>query len=731
MKQYIKGNFKRTIYNNESGYKVGLFRVKETSEELIDLCNRTITFTGYFHELNEDDTYIFNGTLLEHSKYGEQFNVSEYERCLPEERDSIVEFLSSGIFKGIGERTAEKIVDRLGNNTLTIILENPSNLLLIPTVTKKQIDVLHNTLIDYEASYNTILLLNELGFITKDSMLIYNKYKQNTKNVIEENLYQVAEDINELTFKKVDSIALKYNYERLDMRRIKSAIVFTIDEICNLLGHSYLYIEELFNYTKQYLGDNIKEELFIDSLNSLILELKIVKEDEKYYLKAMWDAEENIVKRIKYLLCKEDNKYKCIDKFVKLLEEEKDITYNEEQLLAVKNAVIKNFLIITGGPGTGKTTIIKAITELYKNMNKLSYNDLVKDIALLAPTGRASKRLSEKSLLPAATIHSFLRWNKESNKFAINEYNKSDVKLVIVDEASMIDVYLFNSLLKGLSVDTKIIIVGDYNQLPSVGPGELLKDLIESNVCNVINLKYLYRQQEGSTIIDLAYDINSGIINENLFNNEKDLFFIEEKNNTVEEIKKICLQYKKIDYKEFQILVPMYKGINGIDNINKEIQEIYNPRSSSKKELIVGEITYRENDKVLQLVNMPDEKIFNGDIGIIEKIDKKEIIINFDGNSVKFTPSNYHKFKHGYAISIHKSQGSEFDTVVMPIVSAYSKMLYRKLYYTAVTRAKNKLYIVGDMNVLNYASTNNKDDIRKTSIKYKLIEKINLANSFS
>ena len=719
MDEYIKGNINKIIFQGENGYKIGLFKVSDASYEYADFIGITISFTGYFHELNEQDTYMLYGKLFNHPKYGEQFNIDHYERCMPEEKDSIIEFLSSSIFKGIGDKTAIKIVEVLGDSTLSTILERPDNLLLIPGVTKKQIDILHKALVDYESSYTTILKLNDIGFVTKDSMLIYNKYKGNTLSNIEEDLYQLTRDIRDINFKKIDMIALRQNYDRDDIRRIKSAILYTMEEMCNLLGHSYLDIKDIYSYTIRVLGNNISEEIFIEAMNSLILNLFVIKDDIRYYLKEMWDAEDNIVKRVKYLINKDKKVIKKIDNFIEDLEKDMNITYDEVQLTAVKEAMLQNFLIITGGPGTGKTTIIKSIVEMYKNINKLSYGALSKEVVLLAPTGRAAKRLSTQAVFPASTIHSFLKWNKESNKFSVNEYSKSDAKVAIIDEASMIDVYLFDSLLKGLKLDTTIIIVGDYNQLPSVGPGQLLKDLIEANSRDVVYLKQLYRQKDGSNIIKLAYDINDGVVEESVFDKGKDLKLFET-NNIMSTIRDIAVKHKDDDYKEFQILVPMYKTINGIDNINKVLQDMFNPKSSSKKEISIGENVYREGDKILQLVNMPDEKIYNGDIGIIDSINKKEMIVDFDGNSVKFTPSNYGMFKHGYAISIHKSQGSEFNTVVIPVVGGYGKMLYRKLYYTAVTRSKNNLYIVGDLNALRVASNNNYSDIRKTSIKEKL-----------
>lgn len=722
---FIKGNLKRILFQGDNGYIVGLFKVIDTNIENTDMLNQIVTFTGYFHELNEMDTYILYGKFVFHKKYGEQFATESYERCQKEDKDSIVEFLTSGLFKGIGEKKAKKIVDVLGKDTLKIILENPENLILIPTITKKQADMLHNTLLDYESSYQTILYLTELGFSTKESMIIYNKYKQKTMDIINNNLYQITYDLKDLGFNKVDTIFLKQEKNPIDSRRIEAVIIYVMNEICNIIGHSYLLIDEIYSNTLKVLNSKLTEKDFINNLNNLILNDKIVKKEEKYFLKEMDEEEEYIVKRIKYLVGLPSNIIKKLDDKIANLELENRITYNDDQLSAIKLSQEKNFLTITGGPGTGKTTIIKAIVNLYQNINKLNYEDLINEVVMLAPTGRASKRISESTLLPAYTIHRFLKWNKETNKFAVNEYNKSDAKMIIIDEGSMVDIHLFYSLLKGLKTDTKIILVGDYYQLPSVGPGQVLKDIIESEVVPVVKLNYLYRQQEGSNIINLAYQVNNGKIEDDIFYKKSDLYFMNASSSEVlERIKEICINHKRDSYKDFQVLVPMYKTLNGIDNLNKAIQEIFNPKSKKKKEYVVGDVIYRENDKILQLTNMPDENIFNGDIGVISSIDKKEIIIDFDGNLVRFTPSNFNKFKHGYAISIHKSQGSEFKTVVIPVVDEYNHMLYRKLYYTAITRAKRKLYLVGNSNTLKKASINNNSDIRRTTIKDRLISKI-------
>lgn len=729
MASYIQGKYTKCIFKNNTGYNIGVFRVSDSNDpSLADYIGRSITFTGYFHDLNEIDTYLFYGKLVTHEKYGEQFQVESYERCMPEEKDSIVEFLTSGLFKGIGEAKAKKIVDVLGKDTLKIILETPDNLLLIPSISKKNVDTLHNKLKEYEASYETIMYLSDMGFSTKDSMIIYNTYKKDTKKVIEEDIYKLIEDINEIYFKKIDVIALKNGVKKDALIRVKASLLYIMDEVSNTYGHSYYFREELLNYLPRVLGVNICTELFDECINKLVEDLKIIIKEDRFYLREMYESETLIVKRFRLLNSNKEIIDKRLDSMILELEDFFDIKYNSCQLDAIKKSYMKDFLIITGGPGTGKTTIMKGIVELYRLMEKLSYEKLNDKIALLAPTGRAAKRMSEATGMPASTIHRFLKWSRDTNKFQVNEYNRSKVEFVIIDEASMIDTYLMASLLKGISSNCKVILVGDDHQLPSVGPGQVLHDLIESHAVQVVELTELYRQGIDSNIISLAYDIRNQSVNKDIFNVEDDLTFIECRDNEViPNICEICNTYKDLNYKKFQILAPMYKGLNGIDAINKNVQDIFNSKSRTKKEKVIGEFNFREDDKVIQLTNMPDDNVYNGDIGIIDRIQsspKSEIHIDFDGNLVKYTPANFINFKSAYSISIHKAQGSEFDVVVIPIVNAYNKMLYQKLIYTGVTRAKKKLYIVGDFSALIRASRNTSDDIRRTTIKNYLINGI-------
>lgn len=719
---YIKGHYQRSIYQNSNGYHIGLFKVRETnSPELTPFLDKTITFTGYFHELNDMDTYLFFGQMVEHPKYGMQFSVTSYERCKPEEKDAIVEFLTSGLFKGIGEKKAKAIVDVLGKDTLQIILENPDNLILIPGITKTNIDTLHNKLKEYESSYETVLYLSNLGFSTKDSMLIYNYYKDRVKEVIEEDIYQLEYSIYELNFKKIDRIALKNGMAKDSFVRVRAAILYIMEEVSNTYGHSYFYYDEIFQYLPRVLLISISDEVYKKAMESLIVDLMIVNKEDRYYLKDMWEAETLIVKRFRLLAHKEDEDFKNLEDKLTEMESVFGISYNEEQRRAILDSIRKNFLIITGGPGTGKTTIMKGIIELYKEVHKLSYEKLAERVQLLAPTGRAAKRMSDATLMPASTIHRFLKWQKETNKFQVNEYHKSKAEVVILDESSMVDTLLMASLLRGISANCKVIMVGDSYQLPSVGPGQVLHDLISSSKLPVVELKELYRQGMDSNILTLAYDVRKGEVVDDVFNKEEDLTFIEcSDDDVISNLMDVSSTFKDLSYKNFQILAPMYKTKCGIDMINQRLQVIFNPKDKSKKELVVGDVIFREGDKVIELTNMPDENIYNGDIGIISQIvtqPAKKITIDFDGNEVTFTAANFNKFRLAYAISIHKAQGSEFDVVVMPIVQGYRKMLYRKLVYTGITRSKKMLYLIGDKNALRQAVNNTSSDIRRTTIK--------------
>ncbi len=716
---FIKGNFKKYIFKSDKGYTVGLFKIKDTSSDLESYKGKTITFTGYFDDLNESDIYILNGNFVEHERYGEQFSTSSYEITLPNDKDNVIDFLSSNLFPGIGEKKAEQIVKVLGSNCLEVILNNPDNLYLVPKITKKQKETIEVNLNKYEQSYKTIVELNKCGFSTKDSLLINSKYKEKSLDVVNENIYTLVDDIRELSFKKIDSLRSNFNITDVDIRRIEQGIKYVLEEVSYTLGNTYFSINEIVGYTKRALFIFDEEKIY-EGINNLTIKDEIIKVEDKYFYYKMYEAENYIAKRI-FNLANNMSLGFVNDKDIKKLEEYYDISYNDDQKHAIKEALSNNFLVITGGPGTGKTTIIKAICKLYQDLNGFDTNALMENLALLAPTGRAAKRIAEQTLLKASTIHRFLKWNKEDDTFNVNEYNKSNVRFVIIDEASMIDTYLLYNLLLGLKENTKIILIGDYNQLPSVGPGQILKDIVESDLVNIIKLNKLYRQEETSNINLLAYNINNGNFSFDLFNTSDDLIFKESSSDKLKDyLKEYILKYKDMSFNDFITLAPIYKQENGIDDLNYFMQEILNPKSFNKNEIVIDGVLYRENDKVIELVNMVDDNVFNGDIGKILRIKNtspKEVLIDFDSNIVKFTPTTFNNFSLGYTISIHKSQGSEFDTVIIPVLNKYSNMLYKKLIYTATTRAKKKLILVGEIDALKRAIYNDRESTRKTNLK--------------
>ena len=712
----IKGKLSKIIFhNNQNGYTVGLLKVKES--DIDDLVNKTVTFTGNLPDLNEIDTYIMTGSLTNHEKYGSQFQVKSINRIMPQETDAMIDILSSNLFKGIGKKTAEKLVSVFKEKTFDVILNDTSNLLLIPGISEKQAKTLKEALKQYQGSYEDILMLNKLGFSTSESMKIYHYYKDKLNEVLDGNLYSIYYDIDEISFPRVDSIFVA-KYEKDSPSRVAGAIVYIIKTLSMTYGHTYFSKEEVNSYLFRVLKVEVSEKVVADAYNSLLVDERIVIKDDRLYLWEMYEAETLIARRLRLLAHEDKIKYKNLDTKIKEIETHYGIVYTDEQLDAIKLAITRKVAIITGGPGTGKTTILKGILDLYKVLSSSDKIRLNEQIALLAPTGRASKRMSEVTNFEASTIHRFLKWNKDTNRFQINEYNKSSVSFVIIDEASMIDTMLLANLLKGLKSSCHIIFVGDANQLPSVAAGDVLNDMIESKELPVYALKNWHRQGTDSKIIPFAHRINEGILDRELLNSGSDLEFIPCKDNEIiEVIGNVCKDYNSYD---LQVLAPIYKNRNGIYAINDHLQKLWNPKSPSKKEIEGNEGIYREKDKVIQLSNMKDESVFNGDIGIIDRIKllgNKELYIDYDGNLVKYTKSMLQNFTLGYAISIHKSQGSEFDTVLIPFTFDYRKMLYRKLIYTGVTRCKKKLILVGDINALEQAIRNNQEQKRRTSLK--------------
>lgn len=727
---YIKGTISKIIYrNNSNGYTVGLIKIKESDEEV----GKIETFTGVLPEFNEKTIYQLNGTFTTHNKYGYQFQVDSFEIVLPEKKDELVDFLSSDLFP-IGEKTAKKIVGAFGEDTIDVILNNKEKLLEIPRLGIERINKINNVLKEYQSTSNIVLELNRMGFNTKDSLMLLNKYKDKVIRIIDNNIYDLIDNIN-LNFKEIDTIAINNKYDLYDERRVEALIIYLLNEITFEQGDTYSFFQEIYSSIIKYLPD-LKSEDLEYYLLKLSKQKRVVIKKEKYYLKELYDAEEYIADRIYRLNNMERRKLPKLKEKIKELEQKIGITYDESQKNAIITSLNNNFTITTGGPGTGKTTIIKGIIRMLVDTCHIS----PQNIALLAPTGRASRKLIEVCNIPAYTIHKYLGWDKDNNTFSHNEINVCKEEYIIVDEASMIDTMLMFSLLKGTRLDSKFIFIGDYYQLPSVSQGQVLKDMIDSEVLDVIKLNNLYRQKDGNYIINLAHEIKNKELSDNFLTKKEDYNFIEVDNDYVlTSIKDIILKALEKGYREkdIQVLAPMYKSQNGIDNLNKMLQEIFNPKSNDKNELTVGNKIYREGDKILELVNDSDNSISNGDLGYIINITNKEkngnkkneIIVDFDGNIVSFSPDKFINITHGYAISVHKSQGGEFNMVIIPFVNSFKRMLYNKLIYTAVTRAKSKLILIGSREAFIYGVNNDYVNNRKTTLKEMLIKKYDYQRS--
>lgn len=733
MNSYIRGNVREVFYKTDKGYMVGIFKIRETNDkELESFVNRTITFNGNFHEIINDSDYKFYGEVNRHPKYGLQYKVSFYEKQIPEEKNSIITFLSSGIFPGVGVKTATKIVEKLGDSTIDLILEDYKNLMLIPSIKEEKAKMIYDILFNEQMSYKTVLHLQEKGFSMNDAVKVYEVCKGDTIKIVENNIYEIIEKVPGIGFLTIDKIAVNLGIEKEDVRRIESCILYSMYDLCMSSGNTYSSFDEIYLKTLKNLDLNIDVKDFEYYLLKLNKSNDVIILDDKYILKEIYEIENSICTKITRLVSNPPIEIKGLDGYISYLEELFGIKYNETQKKAIKTSLENKFNIITGGPGTGKTTIIKGIVESYKQIEKINNDRLADEMILLAPTGRAARRIMESTNFKAQTIHKFLKWDKETDTFEINKYNKSKTKIVLIDESSMIDIFLFNSLLEGLTDSVRIIMVGDANQLPSVLPGQILKDLIDSDIVPVVKLNELYRQKEDSYIINLASGINKGIIEDDFTEKRSDYNFIETSKEQIEYvISELCKKAieKGYNYNEVQVLVPMYKGLNGINNLNNKLQEIFNPKSKNKDEYVHNDVIFREGDKVLQTKNITELEISNGDIGIIDSITKTKdgiiAVINFDGIVVEFTKKHFEDLKLGYAISIHKSQGSEFEIVIMPMDLSFKRMLYRKLLYTGVTRAKKSLTLVGEKSAFVYATSRLEGESRNTLLCDLLKQSIN------
>lgn len=734
---FFIGQVQSEIFTSpDSFFKVLIVSVEEAN---FDWHEPEITVTGSFGDLSDDQTYRFEGKIVEHPRYGQQFQATSYHVNRPTSKDGLVDFLSGKQFTGIGKKTAEKIVDKLGTDAINKIIADPHVLDKLK-LRKAVKDSLVDNLRANQGMDEIIIGLNDLGFGANLSSAIFDKYGEETLHIINENPYQLAAEIDGISFNRADQVAQKLGIATDDSRRIDAAIIQTLDDLTMETGDTFTTTKPLLQQTIQLLAQGSGGRVSTDLIANQIVELEKNQEisyaDEKIYPTALYNAEWQIADHLHRLLTVDQEKVPAttIEKTVTKVADQSGITYDQVQKEAIKTALNSKVMLLTGGPGTGKTTIIKGIVASYAKIHNLSldvneYKEKSFPVLLAAPTGRAAKRMSEATDLPASTIHRLLGLNGREMP---TDMNARDLEgsLLIIDEMSMVDTLLFKTLIQAVPTSMHVVLVGDKDQLPSVGPGQIFHDLLDFAELPKVELTNIHRQAADSTIIPLAHAIKEGKLPSDLTNKMPDRSFISCHANQVPSVvQQIIDLSKKRDYSanDIQILAPMYRGQAGIDRLNELAQQVYNPPANGKQEVDFRGLTFRVGDKVLQLVNVPEKNIFNGDIGKITAIESgrtvgkknESITVDFDGNEVSYSRMEWNQLRLAYCISIHKAQGSQFKMVLLPIVQQFSRMLQRNLLYTAITRAAEKLVLIGEPYAV-VTSVKNEAVNRKTSLVDRL-----------
>ena len=734
-KETINGFVEKVVYRNtENGYTVVNISVEGDD----------VVCTGYFSDITEGDQIIAEGSFVEHKQYGIQFTVASYEIKEPETSVAMEKYLGSGIIKGVGPALSAKIVKKFGDETFNIIEREPERLAEIKGITEKKAMEIGAQFEEKKEFRNAMIFLNQYGVSNALAMKIYKEYGIKVMKIVRENPYRLADDIAGVGFKTADEIALRMGFSPESSMRMKAGISFALSMAASN-GHTYLLYEDLYEESKRLLG--ISEAEFENDIYELTIERKIVlkevKGERRVYNNNLYYMELTVARKLLDLNAKSENNYKVMEAKVKEVEAKTGIKLGDLQRKAVYEAVESGLVIITGGPGTGKTTTINAIIKLFEMQNM--------EILLAAPTGRAAKRMTETTGMEAQTIHRLLELNGNpeeggSMRFERNELNPLEADVIIIDEMSMVDIYLMYSLLKAITVGTRLILVGDVNQLPSVGPGKVLKDIISSEKFNVVRLSEIFRQAAESDIITNAHKINAGQ-SIRLDNKSKDFFMLSMSSSIQIQRALVSLIAEKlppyVDATKYdiQVLTPSRKGELGVENLNKILQQYINPPAPGKREKQWGEVIFRENDKVMQIKNdyqmewkivtkkgltiKEGSGVFNGDCGIIREINEfaGTVTVEFDeGKLVEYTGATLEELELAYAITIHKSQGSEYPAVIIPLLNAPKPLLNRNLLYTAVTRARKCVTIVGSENSVNEMIQNESEMKRNSGLVDSIIE---------
>ena len=707
--EYLRCVVERITYQNaENGYTVLKCAVKNYKD--------LVTVVGTMPDTHVGSVLSLEGFWKVDAKYGRQFSVQKFEETLPATVYGIEKYLGSGLIKGIGPKFARRIVEKFGKDTLEVIEENPNALIEVEGIGKVRVERIKTSWQEQKEIKNIMLFLQGHEVSTSHATKIFKAYGSESIQIVKENPYRLADDIWGIGFKTADSIAAKMGIEKDRFIRLRSGILYTLNKLSES-GHCYAVREQLIEKAIQLLEVDAPElEITLDEM---IRADDVIKEDEAIYLPPFYFSETGCAKSMLYLLACERRIRVNPQEITEKVVSHSEISYDTIQLEAIKTAISSKIMVLTGGPGTGKTTTTMGIISAYQMAGCR--------ILLAAPTGRAAKRMSEATGMEAKTIHRLLEF-KPPEGYQKNEDKPLDGDVLILDECSMVDVILMYNLLKAIPEHMSLILVGDTDQLPSVGAGNVLKDVIDSGRIPVVRLTRIFRQAQGSRIIMNAHRINKGEAIDMRGGKESDFFFASKESNeeVVETMVKYCTQnlprYYHVDaFRDIQVLTPMQRGTCGAANLNQVLQEAMNP---TRIFLHRGGTQYRLHDKVMQIRNDYDKEVFNGDIGTVTRVDmeERELTVDFDGRAVVYDVTELDELVLAYAVTIHKAQGSEYPIVVMPFTMSHFVMLQRNLLYTGVTRAKKILVLIGEKKAVYYAIKNEKTTERNTKLAERLRE---------